>query len=150
MTDEKSSNDHGRISKTDQNSTSPFGIPQAESTHQYNDITNVTLDNTSSSTTINQTIDFGENDSSTLNATLKSNHENEDELFYILEGSLLFEVEGKENFILNQGDFYIVKQGIKHRVSSKEECKIMLIEPKTTAHTGSVKSEITKSISDQQ
>ncbi|MCR9289163.1 cupin domain-containing protein [Saprospiraceae bacterium] len=77
-------------------------------------------------------------------------HENEDELFYILEGSLLFEVEGKENFILNQGDFYIVKQGIKHRVSSKEECKIMLIEPKTTAHTGSVKSEITKSISDQQ
>jgi hypothetical protein len=37
-----------------------------------------------------------------------------------------------------------------HRVSSTEECKIMLIENKTTAHTGDVKSDITKSISQQQ
>ena len=29
------------------------------------------------------------------------NHKNEDELFYIIEGSLLFEIEGKDSFIMN-------------------------------------------------
>lgn len=77
------------------------------------------------------------------------NHKNEDELFFILEGSLLFEEEGKESFILQKGDMYIVKRGVNHKISSEEECKIMLIENKETAHTGDVKSDITKSI-DQQ
>lgn len=77
-------------------------------------------------------------------------HKNEDEMFYVVDGELLFEVEGMESFVLKPGDFHIVKKGIKHRVSSKEECKIMLIESKTTAHTGEVESEITKSIEDQK
>jgi len=77
------------------------------------------------------------------------NHENEDELFYILEGSLLFEVEGQPSFTLSKGDMYIVKQGINHRVSAAEECHIMLVEPKETAHTGSIQTDITKSISEQ-
>ena len=78
------------------------------------------------------------------------NHNQEDELFYIIEGSLLFEIEEQESFVLNQGDLFIVKRGVNHRVSSKEECKIMLIENKTTKHTGDVVSEITKSTLDQQ
>ena len=77
------------------------------------------------------------------------NHENEDEAFYIIEGSLLFEIEGKDSFVMNEGDFFIVKKGINHRVSSTDECKILLIENKTTAHTGTVESEITKSIEQQ-
>lgn len=76
-------------------------------------------------------------------------HENEDELFYIVEGSLLMEIENQENFILQKGDFYVVKKGINHRVSSEEECLIMLIESKTTEHTGKIKSAITKSVRDQ-
>ncbi len=73
-------------------------------------------------------------------------HGNEDELFYIIEGSLLMEIECNKDFIMEIGDFYVVKKGIYHRVSSKEECLIVLIESKTTEHTGKVKSEITKSI----
>ena len=76
-------------------------------------------------------------------------HNNEDELFYIIEGSLLFELEGKDSFRMNKGDIFTVKKGIMHRVSSIEECKIILIENKTTEHTGDVKSEITKSIEQQ-
>ena len=76
-------------------------------------------------------------------------HENEDELFYILEGSLLMEVENEQPFTMKKGDIYTVKKGIKHRVSSSEECSIMLIENKTTLHTGKTKSEITKSIKKQ-
>ena len=74
------------------------------------------------------------------------NHEQEDELFYIIEGSLLFEIEGEDSFVMNKGDVFIVKKGINHRVSSVDECQIMLIENKTTAHTGKVKSGITKTV----
>ncbi len=77
-------------------------------------------------------------------------HKNEDELFYILDGSLLFEIEGKKAFTMSQGDLFIVKKGLNHRVSSKEECKIMLIENKTTAHTGDIQTPITKSIEQQK
>jgi len=77
------------------------------------------------------------------------NHVDEDELFYIVEGSLLFEVENEHSFTMNQGDLFVVKKGVNHRVSSKEDCLIMLIENKTTAHTGKVDSEITKSIDEQ-
>lgn len=76
-------------------------------------------------------------------------HKDEDELFYIVAGSLLFEVEGEPSFTMNKGDMYIVKKGIIYRVSSTEECEIMLIENKNTAHTGDVVSEITKSINHQ-
>lgn len=77
------------------------------------------------------------------------NHENEDELFYIVDGSLLFEEEGKAPFTMKKGDIYIVKKGIDHKVSAEEECKIMLIENKSTAHTGEVESDITKSVEEQ-
>jgi quercetin dioxygenase-like cupin family protein len=77
------------------------------------------------------------------------NHKEEDELFYIVKGSLLFEVEGKESFTMNEGDLFIVGRGINHRVSSTEECMIMLVEQKTTAHTGEVITDITKSIEKQ-
>ncbi len=77
------------------------------------------------------------------------NHENEDELFLILEGSLLMEIENQPSFLMQTGDLYIVKKGVNHRVSSENECKIMLIESKTTKHTGKVVSKVTRTIEEQ-
>ncbi|MEO7991522.1 MAG: cupin domain-containing protein [Chryseolinea sp.] len=77
------------------------------------------------------------------------NHENEDELFYIVEGQLLMEIENQPDLTMKKGDLYVVKKGVNHRVSSTEECLIMLIETKTTEHTGKVKTAITKSIEEQ-
>lgn len=77
------------------------------------------------------------------------NHENEDELFYIIKGTLLMEVENQSHLILKKGDLFVVKKGRNHRVSSKKECQIMLIESKTTEHTGKIKSSITKSVEQQ-
>lgn len=68
------------VIKNDHQLTSPIGVPQAESTHQYDDTTNVTVSNSSPSSTsmtMNQTIDFGENDPSTSNATMKDDTESE-------------------------------------------------------------------------
>lgn len=78
------------------------------------------------------------------------NHKDEDELFYIVAGTLLFEIEGQDSFAMNLGDIFIVPKGINHRISSSEECKIMLVENKTTAHTGEVSSAITRSINEQR
>jgi len=77
------------------------------------------------------------------------NHANEDELFYIIEGSLLFEVEGEEPFTMEPGDLYVVQRGVNHRVTSTEECSILLVENKSTAHLGDTESEITKSVEEQ-
>mgnify|MGYP001085179911 CR=1 FL=1 len=77
-------------------------------------------------------------------------HDNEDELFYIVAGELLMEIEGQESFTMKAGDLHIVPKGVRHRVSSIEECQLMLIENKSTAHTGDVVSKITKSIEEQQ
>lgn len=74
------------------------------------------------------------------------NHKNEDELFHILKGNLLFEIKNREPFRMNKGDIFIVKRGLNHRISSKGECHIMLVENKTTLHTGDTINEITKDI----
>ncbi|WP_430967491.1 cupin domain-containing protein [Spongiimicrobium sp. 2-473A-2-J] len=60
------------------------------------------------------------------------NHENSDKLFYLLEGKLLMEIESSKAFYMNTGDLFVVQKGINHRVSSVDECKIMLIERKDT------------------
>jgi quercetin dioxygenase-like cupin family protein len=59
------------------------------------------------------------------------------------------EIENQEEFIMQKEDLYVMKKGINHRVSSKEECLIMLIESKTTEHTGEITTAITKTIRDQ-
>jgi quercetin dioxygenase-like cupin family protein len=77
------------------------------------------------------------------------NHEKEDELFFMVEGTLLLEIENGPELIMKKDDLFVVKKGINHRVSSTEECLIMLIESKTTEHTGKVKCSITKSVEEQ-
>ena len=76
-------------------------------------------------------------------------HLNEDELFYVLKGLLTLEFRNGQNIQLNEGELYVVKKGTEHRIQSEDECRIMLIENKTTAHTGDVKTDITKSIDEQ-
>ena len=70
-------------------------------------------------------------------------HDNEDEMFYVLEGVLEI-FEGEQTHIVKSGEFYIVNRGIEHRVVPQGHVKLMLFEPAETKHTGSVESEITK------
>ena len=76
-------------------------------------------------------------------------HDNEDEMFYVIKGSLTMQIRGEDDFTLDEGDFYIVKRGVEHRVHCEQECRLMLVENKETKHTGDVKSKITKSIEEQ-
>lgn len=76
-------------------------------------------------------------------------HDNEDELFYVFSGQMTIELESGEKVNMKEGDLYVVPKKVKHRVYSEEECRIMLIEKKTTQHTGDIKTDISKSIEDQ-
>jgi mannose-6-phosphate isomerase-like protein (cupin superfamily) len=71
-------------------------------------------------------------------------HENEDEMFYVLEG-ILDIYEDKKKTTVNAGEFYIVYRGKEHRAVPQGHVKLLLFEPTGISHTGRVKSEITKS-----
>ncbi|XMB86801.1 cupin domain-containing protein [Mycoplasmatota bacterium WC44] len=75
-------------------------------------------------------------------------HDNEDELFIVYKGNMILEVEGTQ-FNLNEGDVFLVEKGKMHRPIAKEVCEVLLVEKKTTLHTGSDDTNITRSIEDQ-
>ncbi|MCK5455366.1 MAG: cupin domain-containing protein [Calditrichia bacterium] len=76
-------------------------------------------------------------------------HKNEDELFYVIKGGLTLELRNDDSVHLDTGELFTVKAGVEHRVHTEEECWLMLIENKSTQHTGDVKAPITKSIDEQ-
>jgi mannose-6-phosphate isomerase-like protein (cupin superfamily) len=75
-------------------------------------------------------------------------HEAEDELFYILKGTLRIEMEDR-TVVLNEGDAFVVPKGVRHNPIADEECHVMLIERKTTLHTGKEVTAQTRSIEEQ-
>lgn len=76
------------------------------------------------------------------------NHEEEDELFYIIKGEFILKFEDSE-IKLKENDFYIVPKKINHCPVAKEECWVMVIEKKSTKHTGDLITDITKDIQQQ-
>lgn len=70
------------------------------------------------------------------------NHENEDELFFIVKGQLLMKYKDKD-VVLNEGDIHIVPKREEHLPIAENECWVMLIEPKGTNHTGKIVTEKT-------
>jgi len=75
-------------------------------------------------------------------------HENEDELFFILKGRLRMEME-QATVELKEGEMFVVPKGVRHNPVADEECHILLIERKSTLHTGDVMTEKTRSIAEQ-
>lgn len=75
-------------------------------------------------------------------------HDDEDELFFILKGSLTIEMEAGA-VELKAGQAFVVPRGVRHNPVAAEECHIMLIERKSTRHTGTVVTEQTRSVEEQ-
>lgn len=76
-------------------------------------------------------------------------HDNEDEMFIVVYGSLRIQLEREREVALGPGDFYIVPKGVQHNPVADEEVGIVLIETVTTAHTGDVVVEGTVPIERQ-
>lgn len=75
-------------------------------------------------------------------------HDCEDELFLILDGHLRIELETGA-VELDQGELFVVPKGVRHNPVAEAECLILLIERKSTLHTGGVVTERTRSIAQQ-
>jgi mannose-6-phosphate isomerase-like protein (cupin superfamily) len=69
-------------------------------------------------------------------------HEQEDELFLVVRGTLRMRFRDREE-IVREGEFLVVPHGVEHLPVAEEEVHIILLEPKTTLNTGNVTNERT-------
>ena len=76
-------------------------------------------------------------------------HDDEDELFFILKGRLRIEMETGDSVELAEGQMFVVPKGVRHNPVAEEECHVMLIERKSTLHTGDVVTEKTRTLAEQ-
>jgi mannose-6-phosphate isomerase-like protein (cupin superfamily) len=76
-------------------------------------------------------------------------HDDEDELFQVVKGRLVIQIEGGQETVLNPGEFCVIPKGVMHNPVAEEECRIVLIETMTTKHTGDEVTERTRSIEEQ-
>lgn len=75
-------------------------------------------------------------------------HADEDELFMVLRGQLRIELEDGA-VDLAEGDLFVVPKGVRHNPVAEQECWLMLVERKSTLHTGEMASPHTRSLADQ-
>jgi mannose-6-phosphate isomerase-like protein (cupin superfamily) len=69
-------------------------------------------------------------------------HENEDELFLVLDGQ--FEMQFRDRVVsLRAGELIIVPRGVEHRPVAKREAQVLLFEPASTINTGNVVTQRT-------
>lgn len=70
-------------------------------------------------------------------------HEQEDELFYVIDGE--FDMEFRDKTVrVKAGEFIIVPRGVEHRPVAEEEVSVMLFEPAGTINTGDAGGERTR------
>ena len=70
-------------------------------------------------------------------------HDDEDEMFLVLEGHLKIAFEDK-TIDISSGEFIVIPKGVSHKPIADEEVHLLLFEPASTLHTGNVRHELTK------
>ncbi len=74
-------------------------------------------------------------------------HEDEDELFLVLDGELTIEMRD-QTIHLKKGEMYIVPRGVEHNPIASNGASVLLFEPAQTKHTGVHMTE--RTVVDQQ
>jgi mannose-6-phosphate isomerase-like protein (cupin superfamily) len=69
-------------------------------------------------------------------------HEDEDELFLVIEGRLTIELRDGA-VVLGPGQMAVVPRGVEHRPVADGEVHLLLFEPAGTLNTGTVRNERT-------
>ena len=77
-------------------------------------------------------------------------HEDEDEVFLILQGVLTIRYRDRADVTLRPGDIHTVPRGVEHCPVCEDEVMCVLFEPGKTAHTGNVVTDMTKSVEAQR
>lgn len=76
-------------------------------------------------------------------------HDHEDEVFLVIQGRLTIQFRDHE-VELGPGELCVVPKGIEHCPSAEADTQILLIEPASTQHTGTIRTELTVEVDDQE
>ena len=63
-------------------------------------------------------------------------HDNEDEFFFTLEGTLLIDLEGEETVELHSHQGYVVPKGVVHKTRAPKKTVVLMIETAAIVPTG--------------
>ena len=66
-------------------------------------------------------------------------HENEDELFLVVQGEFTMEFRDR-SVILREGEMIVVPRGVEHRPVAEQECHVLLFEPAGIINTGNARN----------
>ena len=69
-------------------------------------------------------------------------------MFLVLKGRLRIELEDG-TVELDEGELFVVPKGVRHNPVAEQECHLLLIERKSTLHTGAEVTERTRSVAEQ-
>lgn len=69
-------------------------------------------------------------------------HDQEDELFFVVHGTLAMELRD-QSITLGPGEMFVVPRGVEHRPVANEEVHVVLFEPASTLNTGNVRTDRT-------
>ena len=69
-------------------------------------------------------------------------HPETDEVFIVFKGQLEIQLRDG-SVVLSEGELFVVPKGMEHKPVAKQECHILLVEPKGTLNTGDVVNERT-------
>ena len=71
-------------------------------------------------------------------------HQNEDELFMVIKGTLLIDFRDGRTVSINEGEVLIIPKGVEHRPHTNGDLVLnLLFEPKSTQHTGNIETDMT-------
>ena len=71
-------------------------------------------------------------------------HQNEDELFMVIKGTLLIDFRDGRTVSIKEGEVIIIPKGVEHRPHTNGELVLnLLFEPKSTKHTGNTETDRT-------
>lgn len=62
-------------------------------------------------------------------------HSKQDELFIVLKGQIIINFEDKK-VVLNEGEGYVVRQGVMHQSFAEHEALVLMVEPYETIDKG--------------
>jgi mannose-6-phosphate isomerase-like protein (cupin superfamily) len=68
-------------------------------------------------------------------------HEKEDEFFYVVEGRLLIDLEGR-TVELGPGQGFVIPKGVVHRTRAPERTVILMVETAGIVPTGDPETEL--------
>lgn len=70
-------------------------------------------------------------------------HHDSDELFLVVKGQLIIEIENQEPVILEENELIVIPKGVKHRPNPVDEVLVALFEPSELLNTGDVINDFT-------